>query len=155
MNAADRPALIERYIERYRALPDAIASLLADAALDAAAGPGEWSARQIVHHLGDSELMDAARLRLIAAEEQPEITPYDETLFAERLGAERPIAPSLAAIRAARESGAEILQRLETPDFERSGIHPEHDEYTLAIWLERAVEHGEAHLNQLRRALGK
>ena len=154
MNAADRQALIERY----RALPDAIAPLLADApdaVLDAAAGSGEWSARQIVHHLGDSELMDAARLRLIAAEEQPEITPYDETLFAERLGAERPIAPSLAAIRAARESGAEILQRLEAPDFERSGIHPEHDEYTLAIWLERAVEHGEAHLNQLRQALGE
>ena len=153
MNAADRQVLIERY----RALPDAIAPLLADApdaALDAAAGSGEWSARQIVHHLGDSELMDAARLRLIAAEEQPEITPYDETLFAERLGAERPIGPSLAAIRAARESGAEILQRLEAPDFERSGIHPEHDEYTLAIWLEQAVEHGQAHLNQLRRALG-
>ena len=104
MDAADRQALIERY----RALPDAIAPLLADApdaALDAAAGPGEWPARQIVHHLGDSELMDAARLRLIAAEEQPQITPYDETLFAQRLGAERPIGPSLAAIRAARESG--------------------------------------------------
>ena len=153
MDTADRQALIERY----RALPDAIAPLLADApdaALDAAAGSGEWSARQIVHHLGDSELMDAARLRLIAAEEQPEITPYDETLFAERLGAERPIGPSLAAIRAARESGAEILQHLEAPDFERSGRHPEHDEYTLAIWLERAVEHGEAHLEQLHRALG-
>ena len=154
MDAADRQALIERY----RALPDAIAPLLADApdaALDAAAGPGEWPARQIVHHLGDSELMDAARLRLIAAEEQPQITPYDETLFAERLGAERPIAPSLAAIRAARESGAEILQQLEAPDFERSGHHPEHDEYTLAIWLEKAVEHGEAHLEQLRRALNE
>ena len=153
MDAAERQALIDRY----RALPDAIAPLLADApdaALDAA-GPGEWPARQIVHHLGDSELMDAARLRLIAAEEQPQITPYDETLFAERLGAERPIAPSLAAIRAARESGAEILQHLEARDFERSGHHPEHDEYTLAIWLEKAVEHGEAHLEQLRRALNE
>lgn len=152
MDATERRGLISRY----SALPEGIEALLAglaDDALDAPSAPGEWSSRQIVHHLGDSELMDAARLRLIAAEDDPDITPYDEGLFAARLSYERPVSPSLAAIRAARESGADILAKLPEQDFERSGRHPEHDEYTLAIWLEKAVEHGEAHLAQLRAAL--
>ncbi len=152
MNATEQRDLLARY----SALPEGIEALLAgpaDDALDAPSAPGEWSPRQIVHHLGDSELMDAARLRLIAAEDDPDITPYDEGLFAARLGYERPLASSLAAIRAARESGADILALLSGQDFNRSGRHPEHDEYTLAIWLEKAVEHGEAHLAQLRAAL--
>ena len=152
MNATEQRDLLARY----SALPEGIEAMLAgpaDDALDAPSAPGEWSPRQIVHHLGDSELMDAARLRLIAAEDDPDITPYDEGLFAARLVYERPVGPSLAAFRAARESGADILAKLPEQDFERSGRHPEHDEYTLAIWLEKAVEHGELHLAQLRRAL--
>lgn len=156
MNATERRDLLARYA----ALPGQLEALLAgmldgtvNNTLDAPAAPGEWSPRQIVHHLGDSELMDAARLRLIAAEDDPDITPYDEGLFAARLSYERPVSPSLAAVRAARAGGADILASLSEQDFERSGRHPEHDEYTLAIWLEKAVEHGEAHLAQLRAAL--
>ena len=156
MTATERGGLIARYSALPGLLDTLLSGLLAGPAgdaLDASSAPGEWSAREIIHHLGDSELMDAARLRLIAAEEDPEITPYDEGLFAARLGSERPVGPSLAAVRAARESGTDILAGLGADDFERSGRHPEHDEYTLAIWLEKAVEHGELHLAQLRRAL--
>lgn len=159
MDATERRDLLERYSALPTQLEALVAKLLdgtADSALDALnapAAPGEWSPRQIVHHLGDSELMDAARLRLIAAEADPDITPYDEELFAARLSYERPVSPSLAAVRAARASGSDILASLSEQDFERSGRHPEHDEYTLAIWLEKAVEHGEAHLAQLRAAL--
>ena len=142
-------------LARYRALPAALEALIAadGGALGAAAGADGWSARQVVHHLADSELMDAARLRLIAAEDDPEITPYDEGRFAARLRSDRPIGPALAAIRAARETGAGIIGQLPADGFERPGRHPEHDRYTLGIWLEKAVEHGEEHLDQLRRAL--
>ena len=142
-------------IARYQALPDRIEELIAarGAALDSPAGEDGWSARQVIHHLADSELVDATRLRLMAAEDDPEITPYDEGRFAARLHYDRPIGPALAAIRAARETGAGILERMPAEDFERPGRHPEHDRYTLGIWLEKAVEHGEAHLDQLRLAL--
>ena len=143
-------------IARYRALPDDYAGAFAGAderAFDAAPAPGEWSARQLAHHLADDELVDAARLRLMAAEDDPEITPYDERRFAARLHYDRPVGQSLDAIRAVRQSGAAILDRLEPEDFERTGRHPEHDAYSVGIWLEKAVEHGEAHLDQLRRAL--
>ena len=150
------PTPHQNHLTRYTALPSHLEALLAntpDNTLNTPPAPGEWSPRQIIHHLGDSELMDAARLRLIAAEDNPKITPYDELRFAARLSPDRPIAPSLAAVRAARESGADILARLNNHDFQRPGRHPEHAAYTLAIWLEKAVEHGESHLAQLRAAL--
>ena len=143
-------------IARYRALPADYAGAFAgvdERALDAAPAPGEWSARQLAHHLADDELVDAVRLRLMAAEDDPEITPYDERHFAARLHYDRPVGQSLDAIRIVRQSGGAILERLAPEDFERTGRHPEHDAYSVGIWLEKAVEHGEAHLDQLRRTL--
>ena len=143
-------------IARYRALADEFAGAFAgvdERALDAVPAPGEWSARQLAHHLADDELVDAVRLRLMAAEDDPEITPYDEQHFAARLHYDRPVDQSLDAIRTVRQSGAAILDRLRPEDFERAGHHPEHDAYSVGIWLEKAVEHGEAHLDQLRRTL--
>ena len=152
MDEARRRALIARY----RALADEFAAAFdgaGDALLDVPPAAGEWSARQIAHHVADDELVDSVRLRLMAAEDDPEITPYDERHFATRLHYDRPVGQALAAIRGGRESGAAILERLALADFERTGRHPEHDAYSVGIWLEKAVEHGEAHLDQLRRTL--
>ncbi len=152
MDEARRRALIARY----RALAGEFAAAFdgaGDAVLDVPPAAGEWSARQIAHHVADDELVDSVRLRLMAAEDDPEITPYSERNFAARLHYDRPVGQALAAILGGRESGAAILERLEPDDFERTGRHPEHDAYSVGIWLEKAVEHGEAHLDQLRRTL--
>ena len=74
--------------------------------LDRRTAPGKWSAREIVHHLGDSEMTSAIRLRRLIAEEDPLIQGYDQEEFARRLFYDRPIEASLAAFRAARESTA-------------------------------------------------
>lgn len=143
-------------IARYRALAHEFAAAFdgaGDALLDVPPAAGEWSARQIAHHVADDELVDSVRLRLMAAEDDPEITPYDEGHFAARLHYDRPIDQALGTIRAGREAGAAILERLTPADFERPGRHPEHEAYSVGIWLEKAVEHGEAHLDQLRRTL--
>ena len=143
-------------IARYRTLAHEFAAEFDGAdprALDHAPAAGEWTARQIAHHVADDELVDAVRMRLMVAEDEPEITPYDEQHFAARLHYDRPIARTLAAICASREENAAILDRLAPAEFERAGHHPEHDAYSVGIWLEKAVEHGEAHLDQLRRTL--
>ena len=73
-----------------------------EAELDAGPAPGKWSAREIVHHLADSEMTSAIRLRLLVAEERAAIRPYDQELYARKLYYDRPIANSLLAFRAAR-----------------------------------------------------
>ena len=53
--------------------------------LDARERPGEWSPRQVAHHLGDSEMTSAIRIRRMIAEDNPLLQGYDQELFAEVL----------------------------------------------------------------------
>ena len=66
MDASTRRTLIDQYRAGYAAVVDALAGA-DDAALDRRPGPGAWSAREIVHHLADSEMTSAIRLRRLIA----------------------------------------------------------------------------------------
>lgn len=153
LDAAERADLIRRYREGPDILTAAIAGAT-DAELDRAPADGGWTARQIVHHTADSEMTSAIRLRRLIAEDHPDLGAYDEALFARRLHYDRPIAAALAAVRAARESTAELLDRLSEPDWRRAGRHPEHTSYTVENWLRIYAVHCREHTDQIRRALG-
>src|SRR5689334_6035432 len=81
VNAARRKALIEQYKNGYRVVEGALAGATDDE-LDARPAPGKWSAREIVHHLADSEMTSAIRLRLLIATPSPAIVGYDQDEFA-------------------------------------------------------------------------
>src|SRR5437899_2323776 len=130
MEAGRRAALIERYKQGYQEVA-AIVQGLSEAELDATPPDGDgWTPRQIVHHLADSEMTSALRLRRLLAEEQPVLTGYDEEAFARRLYYDRPIAASLDALRAARATTAELLDRLSEAQWGRAGTHEESGHYT-------------------------
>jgi hypothetical protein len=145
----------EQLIERYELGYDEIVAALEgadDFHLDAREAPGEWSPREVVHHLGDSEMRSALRLRRLIAEEEPEIVGYDQEEYARRLYYNRPIASSLAAFRYARESTAEILRLLTEEEWQRTGTHSEFDEFSVYIWLDYYANHAHDHADQIRRA---
>ncbi len=118
MATANRNNQIDRYRQGYAVSVEDLKDIT-PAELDAREAPGEWSPREIVHHLADSEMTGAIRLRLFVAEDQPRITGYDQEAFARRLYYDRPIEPSLAAFRAARETTAAILERMTEDDWNR------------------------------------
>src|SRR5689334_25201751 len=115
MKAERRQELIARYRAGHEAVTEALAGIREEE-LDRSAS-GEWTPRQIAHHLADSEMMSAMRLRRLITEESPVIHEYDEVGFATKLTSDRPIAPSLEAMRYARESTAQILDRLTEVDW--------------------------------------
>ena len=87
---------------------------------------GKWSAREIVHHLGDSETTSAWRLRRLLVEDNPLIQGYDQDQFATRLHYnERDMAPALEAFRCARESTMQLLGIMTEDDWKRAGTHSE------------------------------
>jgi DinB superfamily len=47
--------------------------------------PAEWSVLECLAHLADAELIIAARLRWIAAEDEPDIVGYDQDLWVSEL----------------------------------------------------------------------
>jgi hypothetical protein len=153
VDAPTRRSLIAQYRAGYDAVVDALAGA-DDAALDRRPRPGTWSAREIVHHLADSEMTSAIRLRRLIAEENPTIVGYDQEAFAARLYYDRPIASSLEAFRWARVSTAEILDRLTDEAWARAGTHSESGAYSVERWLEIYAEHAVKHAAQIRRARG-
>jgi hypothetical protein len=146
-----RDRLIARYKDGYRVVAEALRGAT-EAELDARPAPGKWSAREIVHHLADSEMTSAIRLRLLLAEERAAIRPYDQDAFAGALHYDRPIAASLLAFQAARTSTAELLDRMSDADWAKEGSHPEHAHYGAERWLELYAAHAHSHAEQITRA---
>src|SRR5262245_34245078 len=64
MDKARRQELIDQYKDGYRVVTEALAGA-SDADLDSRPAPGKWTPREIVHHLADSEMTSAIRLRLL------------------------------------------------------------------------------------------
>ena len=148
MDAAKRKELVDRYKEGYRAVAESLAGATDDE-LDAHPTPGKWSAREIVHHLADSEMTSAIRLRLLVAAPRAAIAGYDQDEFARRLYYDRPIEASLEALKAARRTTAEILERLTDAEWAREGTHTEIGRYTVETWLEIYAEHAHEHARQI------
>src|SRR5687768_10440315 len=106
MQPDERDQLIPQYKEGYSAVAAARVKITHDE-LAATPGAGEWSAREIAHHLAGSEMTPAVRFRSRVAEDAPAIKGYDQESFAGRLHYERPHEASRERSRAARASTAE------------------------------------------------
>ena len=148
----------QQLIDQYAAGPGLVAAAVqgaSDADLDRLPPDGSWTARMVVHHLADSEMTSALRVRRLIAEERPAITGYDEELWSKRVYYDRPIALSFDALRAARASTTEILRRMTDDDWRREGTHNELGRYTPEIWLEIYVRHAHEHAAQIQRAVGR
>jgi hypothetical protein len=100
-------------------------------------------------------MTSAIRLRRLIVEDNPKISGYDEAQFASRLTSDRPIEPSLEAMRWARESTAQILERLSDEDWLRAGTHSESGSYSVEDWLVIYANHGHDHARQIARARGR
>jgi hypothetical protein len=148
----DRQEQLEQYRGGYEAVADALAGATEDE-LDRAPESGDgWTARMVAHHLADSEATAYVRLRRLIAEEDPEITGYDEAAFAQRLHYDRPVESSLDVLRAVRAASLDLLESLSPEEWERRGTHTESGAYSVDRWLQIYVRHPHEHAEQIRRA---
>ena len=111
-----------------------------------------WNARQIIHHLADSESQSYARLRRLIAEPGSAIQDYDENKWAasQVLGyKDLPIEISLALFKASRESSLIIVKRLTPELLNNSGIHSQSGEYSINKWMTSYIKHPQDHARQL------
>jgi hypothetical protein len=153
MDKDARQKLVDRYKDGYRAVAEALAGAT-DEELDSRPAPNKWTAREITHHLADSEMTSAIRLRLLLAADAPRIAAYDQEGFARALHYDRPIEASLEAFKAARRTTAEILDRMSEAEWAREGIHSELGRYTVERWLEIYAAHAHGHAEQILVARG-
>ena len=151
MTPEERNELIAKYAAGYDEVMSALNGFPADS-LGAHPIPGKWSAREIVHHLGDSESFSAARLRKLLVEDNAVIQGYDQDEYATKLRYnERDMAPALEAFRWARETTTQLLGLMTEDDWQREGTHTESGRYTTENWLAIYAAHAHNHAAQIRK----
>jgi hypothetical protein len=148
----------QRLIAQYADGPNEVERAIRDIgrhAFDRRPPDGSWSAREVIHHLADSEMTSAIRVRRLLFEDDPVIGGYDEAGYAIAFHyADRPIEPALAALRAARSTTVQILERLGEAAWSRQGTHTESGPYSVEHWLRIYAGHAHEHAEQIRRAGG-
>jgi len=151
MDFVERQELVQQYRHGHAAVVSSLAGIT-EAELDERPPADAWTAREIVHHLADSETNSYIRLRKLIAEDNPTLIAYDEAEWARCLHYGRSIGPSLAVLKAVRDASAQLLDALTPADWQRSGRHPEHGAYSIDTWLEVYAAHAVDHVEQIQRA---
>lgn len=100
---------------------------------------GLWPIRVVIGHLADVEMVFATRARKIFAEDNPTLAIFDEHAFVdsaiygctEGSTMQPPIGGDIATIHTVRSWMVAFLYQLDAPDWERTGLHPDHGPITL------------------------
>jgi len=152
MDRAERQRLIEQYRAGAAEVEDALAGITDEELDRRPAEPEGWTARQVAHHLADSEAMSYTRLRRLLADDEPLIAGYDEPTWARRLHYDRPIEPSIAVLRAVRTASLQLLEAIDEAEWSRTGTHTESGPYSVEGWLRIYANHPHDHAAQIREA---
>lgn len=113
----------------------------------------EWSARQVVTHLADAEMVYAVRMRLVLAQREPELVAYDERDWAARFDLGEDVKEAVARWRAVRDVNLRVLDSVVAAEWSRAGHHQERGRETLAEIVAVMADHDRGHLDQIRSAL--
>jgi hypothetical protein len=147
MTQTERALLLEQYRAGAAEVDEALAGITAEELDRRPPEPDGWTARQVAHHLADSEAMAYTRLRRL-------IAGYDEPVWANRLHYDRPIEASVAVMRAVREASVQLLEAIDEQEWSRMGTHTESGPYSVEGWLRIYASHPHEHAEQIRAARG-
>jgi hypothetical protein len=113
---------------------------------------GKWSIGQVFHHLADSEVVWAWRMRLILAHDRPPLTGYDQDLWAERLHYDQgdPF-DALAVFGGLRPANLRLVEGASPTDLQRVGVHAERGDESLNHLVRLYAGHDLLHLRQVDR----
>jgi|ERR1700733_10853132 len=116
--------------------------------LETPPAPGKWSARDIVAHLADAEIVFSFRLKQTLAEDHHVIQPFDQDLWAKSYpSCDTQLA--LAALSAVRAWNIALIQSVKPADLSRPVTHPERGTMTFQTIVETMAGHDRNHIKQI------
>jgi hypothetical protein len=114
--------------------------------------PGKWSAREVLCHLADCEIVFAYRLRQTLAEPHHVIQPFDQDVWARNYAAYD--APSaLAVFTAVRDFNTKLIASLPPHAFSTPVSHPERGTMTFQTIVETMGGHDLNHIAQIEKII--
>jgi uncharacterized damage-inducible protein DinB len=110
--------------------------------------PGKWSAREILCHLADCEVVFAFRIRQALAEDHHVIQPFDQDKWA-RTYAQYDAHAALAVFSSLRQWNVALLRSMPAAALSKPLTHPERGEMPFQAIIETMAGHDLNHLKQL------
>ncbi len=150
-------ASVEEQMARMERTADDFAAAIkgvAEPALSKRPDPKNWSAKEVVCHIRDTEESFMARYQSILAMDEPKFLPVEPDRWAtERQYLRNDVNEALAAFRGRRTECLAFLRGLKPEQWERGGIHATRGRMTVKDFVGLMAWHDDNHLDQLKRAL--
>jgi hypothetical protein len=113
-------------------------------------GEGIWTVHDHLHHLALVQPVMYKRIRMFKNEEKPVIHPYTPGPEEEKeRSVKRPAADLVRAFREWRAKQVELARSCGPEVWERTGIHPEYDQYSLEIVIRHVLAHDGWHMYRM------
>ena len=118
--------------------------------------PGGWTARQVIHHIGDSHMNSLIRFKWALTEDKPTIKPYEEQLWAKLADYSMfPVKDSLDMIRLIHKRLTILLRSLDQEQLNRGFIHPDMGVVQVKWNIGLYAWHGKHHVAHIRLVTGR
>jgi uncharacterized damage-inducible protein DinB len=130
------------------------ATALGAAGIERPTAPGKWSAREILCHLADCEIVFAYRLRQALAEDHHIIQPFDQDKWASTYSG-YDAASALAAFSSVRKWNLDFIRKIPAQAKSKAVTHPERGEMQLYTIVETMAGHDLNHLKQIEKIAGQ
>ena len=119
-------------------------------------GPDGWSIIEIVCHLRDFDEIFYRRAQMMQAQAQPQLPAYDhEAMAIDGAYQQEDLAEAYSALKASRGRFIAFLASLTPAQWERDGVHPERDSFTMTDAAMQVGLHDLDHLEQITRVLNQ
>jgi hypothetical protein len=141
--------VIDETAGRLKALLDTLGLL----GVEQAPTPGKWSARQIVCHLADCEIVFAFRLRQALTQDYHVIQPFDQDEWATLYDA-CDASTALGVFTAVRGWNIRLISCMSPAHLEKKLTHPERGEMNVAVVVETMAGHDLNHIAQIEAIAG-
>src|ERR1700737_3897969 len=140
-----------------RATLDEVPRLLAAASpeqLNHSPAPGEWSPRQVLNHLSDTDLVYGPRIRMIVTQDRPTIVGYDQDAWTARFGGlDATPQETIERWKTLRRANLRLYESLTPEEWDRVGLHSERGPESVRLNTQLLAGHDRLHLDQFRRGL--
>ena len=156
-DGGDGMATLEEQLTRMERTADDFAAAIrgaSEAALSKRPDGKNWSAREVVCHMRDTEESFMQRFQLLLAMDEPTFLGVEPDRWAEeRQYGRNDVGEAVVAFRKRRDESLAFLRHLKPEQWERAGMHATRGRMTVKDFVGLMVWHDDNHLDQLKRAL--
>jgi hypothetical protein len=149
-------SLEEQMARMDRTADDFVAAIkgVPDAALSKRPDDKNWSPKEVICHMRDTEESFMMRFLAIMEMDEPRFLPVEPDRWAtERQYQRNDAGEALQAFRVRREESLRFLRGLRAEHWDRGGLHATRGRMTLTEFVGLMAWHDDNHLDQLKRAL--